>query len=392
LTDATTTDTYDFFDGFNRLIQERKSSPTSNIYAVFDRVYNPAGLLGSTSLPYFSSGSASTSRSTTQPFYTTYIYDPLQRVTRISNAVGNTASTYYQWKTTNTDPNSNIKDHIKDAFGNLVNVVEHSTSVATTTYTYDALNDLATTTDALGNVRNFTYDGLGRRLTAQDLHATGDSTFGTTTYTYDDQGNITSYTDPKGQVVNRAYDALNRMLTEDFTGQSGTEIANTYDSCTYGKGLLCTASSTSAKTSNAYDILGRLSIATTTVNTTNYVMSYVYDRQGNIASTTYPNGSVVEYIYNSAGLPSRIQRKPSGGSYSNIINNYDYAPTGMVQNAKFGNNASTTYFYDANALYRLSNLQTPRARVRACRNSLTLMTPSAISRRYQIPEAPPLLL
>jgi RHS repeat-associated protein len=148
------------------------------------------------------------------------------------------------------------------------------------------------------------------------------------------------------------------MLTEDYTGQSGTELTNTYDSCTYGKGYLCTASSTSAKTSNAYDILGRVSIATTTITNADYTMAYTYDRQGNIASTTYPNGSVVEYVYNSAGSPSRIQRKPSGGSFSNIISNYDYAPNGQALNVKFGNNASTTYFYDANALYRLSNLQT----------------------------------
>jgi YD repeat-containing protein len=43
---------------------------------------------------------------------------------------------------------------------------------------------------------------------------------------------------------------------------------------------------------------------------------------------------------------------------ADVISNYDYAPHGKIQNALFGNNASTTYFYDTNAAYRLSNLQT----------------------------------
>src|SRR5215471_1816159 len=166
----------------------------------------------------FSSGSSYTSPTTVSNFFTNYTYDGLQRMTKTANAVGNTTNTYYQWKTTTVDPNGNSKDTLVDAFGNLVNVVEHASSLATTTYAYDALNNLSTTTDALGNVRHFTYDGLSRRLTAQDLHATTDTTFGTTTYSYDAQGNLTSQTDPKGQVVNRTYDALNRMLTEDYTG------------------------------------------------------------------------------------------------------------------------------------------------------------------------------
>ena len=137
--------------------------------------------------------------------------------------------------------------------------------IATTTYAYDALNNLASTTDSMGNVRHFSYDGLGRRTSAEDFHEVGDGTFGTWSFTYDDQGNVTSQTDPKGQVVNRTYDALNRMLTEDYTGEAGTEVTNTYDSCTNGIGRLCSASSTSAISTSAYDILGRQISATTTV-------------------------------------------------------------------------------------------------------------------------------
>lgn len=359
LSAASTVDTYDYYDGLNRLIQERKQSQTANVYGVFDRVFNQVNELASTSLPYFSSGSSFTNPTTVSNLYTNYFYDPLQRVTKISNAVGTSTNTYYRWTTTTTDPNGHLKDSVVDAFGNLTNVVEHRTDgVGTTTYAYDALNNLATTTDALGNVRAFAYDGLSRRTSAQDLHAVGDATFGTWTYTYDDAGNTTSQTDPKSQVINRTYDALNRMLTEDYTGQAGTEVTNTYDSCTNGIGYLCTASSTSANTTNTYDILGRISISTTTVQNIGYATTYAYDRQGNVTGLTYPNGSQVNYTFNLAGLPNRVQRKASGGSFSDIVSNFDYAPQGQIQNTLFGNNASTTYFYDANSMYRLSNLQT----------------------------------
>src|SRR5262249_9183703 len=122
-------------------------------------------------------------------------------------------------------------------------------------------------------------------------------------------------------------------------------------------GYLCSASSTSASTTNAYDIVGRVTSATTTISNLTYDMQYQYDRQGNVTGLTYPDGSQVNLGYNLAGLPNRMQRKPSGGSFSDIITNYDYSPHGLVQNALFGNNASTTYFYDSSAMYRLSNLQ-----------------------------------
>jgi YD repeat-containing protein len=229
---------------------------------------------------------------------------------------------------------------------------------ATTTYAYDTLNDLASTTDSSGNVRHFTYDGLSRRLSAEDLHAPSDATFGTWNYTYDDQGNMTSQTDPKSQTVNRTYDALNRLVTEDYTGQAGTELKFVYDSCPNGIGYLCSASSTSATSTNAYDILGRLISATTTILGSKYNMQYTYDRQGNVTSSTYPNGSLVAVSYNAAGLPSRIQRKPSGGSFSDVVSSFAYAPTGQITTTVFGSGASTTRTYNANSIYRLSQLQT----------------------------------
>ena len=101
-----------------------------------------------------------------------------------------------------------------------------ASTYATTTYAWYANDTLATTTDADGSVRNFSYDGRGLRLTAQDLHDTAG--LSTWTYTYDDAGNLASFVDPKSQTVNFTYDELNRVLTENYTGQAGTEMEYLY--------------------------------------------------------------------------------------------------------------------------------------------------------------------
>jgi RHS repeat-associated protein len=355
LNSATTTDTYDFYDGLSRLIQERKSSENTGTSTVTDSIYNSAGLLASQSFPYFSAGTSTTAATTTSTLFTNYTYDPLGRTATIVNAVGTTTKTYARWTMTVTDALSHTKDYISDAYGNLAQVVEYASPTATTTYTYDAANDLTKITDASGNIRDFTYDGLGRKLTAEDLHAVGHSSFGTSTYVYDNAGNLTSQTDPKNQVTTKTYDDINRLLTETFNSQA--QVTNTYDSCTNGKGYLCTASSTSALTKNAYDVLGRVSVSTSTIKGTDYATTYGYDRQGNITNLTYPNGIQVANTYNTAGLLESVAQKAVGASsFTNLITNFDYGPTGQVTLKNFASGASTTYAYDPTALYRLTRI------------------------------------
>ncbi len=230
----------------------------------------------------------------------------------------------------------------------------YSTYIYTTNYAYNYLGNLTNITDASGNVRNFTYDGLGRRLTAQDLHATGDSTYGTYTYTYDDAGNLTSKVDAKNQTINYTYDNINRPLTEDYTGQAGTEITNTYDTCTQGRGRMCTASSSAVTLTNTYNALGQLTQEVKVISGNSYTSTYTYDRQGNQLILTNPDNSQVKYIYDSAGMVDRVQRKEStDGSYTDVVSSIDYNPLGQETVITFVNGAITTNTYDDSKLYRL---------------------------------------
>jgi RHS repeat-associated protein len=347
-------DSYVYTDGFDRPIQTRVESETSGVLAVSDTIYDTREFLWKQSLSYFSTGVARTPVTSMPAFLSTFSNDALGRITNIATAVGNTSTTYDQWNSTVTDPRGKVKTFSRDAYDRLVTVIENNSSaVYTTVYTYNGRGDLTGLTDALGNTRSFTYDGLSRRLTAQDLHASGDTTFGIWTYVYDDAGNFSSTLDPKGQTIQFTYDNINRQLTENYTGVSGVEVTNTYDTCTNGVGRLCTVAKTGFSESRAYDPLGRVSLQTRTIEGTPYTTSFAYDRQGNQLTITNPDSSQVQYVYNNAGQLNQVNRKENAGGYVAVVSNIDYAPTERRTVIVNANGTTTTNTYDAGELYRL---------------------------------------
>jgi RHS repeat-associated protein len=361
LNSATTTDSYVYFDGFGKKIEERAEARGTNTYTVKDFFYDKRGLIERESLLYYASSTTytATSSAPANALYVLYAYDPLGRVKTMSNVVGTTTTTYDDWSATTTDAIGNIKSYVKDASGNLVTVGERNgTSTYITQYIYDGNNKLTKITDAEGNIRNFTYDLLGRRLTAQDLHDSADGTFGTWTYAYDDASNIGTTTDPKSQIVVYTYDNVNRPLTENYTGGAGTEVSYAYDSCTNGKGRLCSATTTDAITRYTYNVLGAVATEQKVLNSTTYTTSYGYDRLGNKSSITYPDNTQAKYTYSPAGQLSAVDYLTATGTSTSILSNIDYGPHGAMTVQRYGNGATTTREFDANELYRLRSITT----------------------------------
>jgi RHS repeat-associated protein len=352
---STIVDTYQYFDGLGRPIQSRREAETANTFVTTDRVYNERGELKRESLPYFSTGSASTTATTNGNLLSTYTYDTLGRPKTIANAVGTTTYAYDQWETVVTDANGKPKDLHHDGFNRLSTVEEHNgASTYTTTYEYDSQNSLTKVTDTLSNIRNFTYDGLGRRTKAEDLHASGDSTFGKWLYAYDQAGNVSSSTNPNGQATNYTYDDLERPLTEDYLGGSGTEILYAYDICTNGKGKLCTATSTGATTKYQYNALGALSQDTKTVKNVNYTTAYDYTRRGDPTKVIYPDNSEVTYEYDGSGRLETVRRKESTDpGYSTIARYLTYTPIDTLEYYEYGDTSYTYSEYDPDEVYRL---------------------------------------
>lgn len=68
-----------------------------------------------------------------------------------------------------------------------------------------------------------------------------------------------------------------------------------------------------------------------------------------------PDKSEVKYTYNTAGLLETIQEKESSDTiFSNVVNNFDYAPLGEVSMQNNANGTTTTNTYDQAKLYRLT--------------------------------------
>ncbi|MCU0660174.1 MAG: putative toxin [Candidatus Pacebacteria bacterium] len=356
---STTADTYQYFDGLGRLIQERKEAEASNTFNVSDKAYDARGKTLKESLRYTSTGTARTSPTTTTALYTTYAYDPIGRVLTSTNAVGTTTNAYDDWMTTVTDPAGNMKRYYHDAYENLSAVDEFyaTASAYTTNYEWNLNGKLTKITDALGNVRNFTYDGLDRRLTAQDTHAVSDATYGIWTYTYDDAGNIIQTVSPNALTTNYAYNDVNQVTSEDNTATTDTDIAYSYSSCTNGTGKLCSVTMLlGADTSYLYNSRGTVVNEIKVINGNTYTTSTFYDRQGNISSVVYPDMSEIRYTYNTAGLLESVDRRePSARTFTALITNFDYSPTDQVQTQNDANGVTTMNTYAASALYRLTN-------------------------------------
>lgn len=348
-------DSYTYFDGLGRTIQTRKQTETANNFSVKDLIYNNSALLQQESLPYFSTGSPRTNATTNNALYTSYIYDALQRATSVTTALGTTTNTYDDWKLTVTDANSKLKDLFKDAYDELVRVDEHNgAGLYTTKYDYNGLGKLIKITDANNNVRNFTYDGLGRKLTGEDLHSANDVTFGQWSYNYDDSSNLTSRLDPNAQTCVYSYDKINRPKTEDFAGQAGVEVTYTYDNCTNGVGRLCSVTNSNLTQSMTFNAMGLPVTEDKTIDSVTYHTAYGYDRQGNQTQIVNPDGSEMVYQYNNAALVEQVLSGPSGAGEV-VIQNIDYSPLGQVTVMQYSNGAVTTNTYDAARLYRLQH-------------------------------------
>jgi RHS repeat-associated protein len=354
-----------YLDGLGRTIQTRREMEDSNKYSTTDIIYDQLGRKSKESLPYESTGTAYTQPTTNTSLYITYSYDALNRITKISNILGDTTNTYNGFTTTTTDAEGNKKNFTKDAYGNLTEVKEHNnTETYSTTYTYSPLGHLTKITDAEGNVRNFTYDLLGKRIKDEDLHKPTDTTYGIRSFTYDKAGNMISEKNAEGITTIYTYDKLNRPLTQrklpitmTDSGEyllSTEDSISTYDTCLNGKGRVCKVETSEGSVSYEYDALGRKTKETKVIKGETFTETFSYDRQSNLTEKTLPDTTKYSQTFNTAGLLEATSVKKLGEqTFTPVALDFDYSPEGKVLYNKNSDNTESIYTYDSNALYRL---------------------------------------
>jgi len=182
----------------------------------------------------------------------------------------------------------------------------------TTTYTYDALGNLATVKNALnqtttitavdarglplsvtdpnGVVTNLAYDGVGRvtSITVQG------PTPATTSFTYDPNGLLTQAQAPNGVTLTYSYDAAHRLT--GIADSLGDKIVFTLDAMGNRTGSqILSGSAQVLKTSSAsFDTISRL---LTSVGAAGQTTAYQYDGNSNPTRVTDPRSAVTQRAF-----------------------------------------------------------------------------------------------
>ncbi|WP_323740962.1 LysM peptidoglycan-binding domain-containing protein [Caenimonas koreensis] len=182
-------------------------------------------------------------------------------------------------------------------------LVKASTANRVQAQSFDAANRIATTTDGVGHITTYGYDGLSRSTSVTDSGA--GITARTTTYTYDGAGRTSSVTDALGQTERYTYDGVGNKLTfqnkrnaiwtyeYDAAGRLTDEYTPSVDVTSVTSGLVMTTAARVIRTANTYDAAGNLLSRTEAVGRPEQrTTSYEYDALGRQIRTRFPNVAV----------------------------------------------------------------------------------------------------
>jgi RHS repeat-associated protein len=270
-----------------------------------------SGTLVNTTKSYDSLGRISSS---SQPYYTgasppvtSFAYDVLNRTVKTTDPLG--AVTNYSYngqEITKSDGYGRNFVETLNSVGETVSVVDPAAQVST--YQFDPFGNLVQTVDPQGVTRSMVYDLRGRKTSMNDPD------MGNWAYYYDSLGQFVKQTDAKSQSSTMAYDALGRM-----TQRTEPDLTSywEYDSAR-AECAISTAKAASkldrAWTNNNYsriecfDNFSRSVKEITTIGSKTFTAGIAYDSSGRPSVATYPAG----YAY------------PSGFSTSTVYNSVGY--------------------------------------------------------------------
>jgi RHS repeat-associated protein len=351
-----------FVDGLGRLSQTQLTSdPDGTDYTL--TTYDGMGRVASVTNPY---------RSTSDSTYgvTSNVYDPLGRIQSVTEQDGSVVSTSYSGNsTTVTDEAGKTRESFVDGLGRLAVVIENPGGLNySTTYSYDALDNLTGVTQNSSHSRTFVYDSLSRLTSAYNPES------GTTSYSYDNNGNVITKTDARGVVTcygnwsgsscnGSGYDNLNRVTQKSYS--DGTPSANfQYDaSSDWGATLTntvgrLTESWTSGTPFSAsvysYDSMGRTVLHSQCTPYTcgwgGWAITATYDLIGKITSYSNGQGTTFSQTFDNAGRLLTLTSNLVDANHPAALwtaSATGFYPNGESAQALFGNGLTEASFYES---------------------------------------------
>ncbi|MDN5647460.1 MAG: DUF6531 domain-containing protein [Acinetobacter sp.] len=237
-----------------------------------------------------------------------------------------------------------VKTFSYDAMGRLLTEGQPDGSIVR--YTWDSLGNLTSVTDPAGNTITYSYNGFGEVLT-QKSPATGQ-----TSYTYDNDGNLISLTRADGSVTNYSYDALNRKTQAKTEGQ--VQVWR-YDDCTFGIGRLCATSDGVTGKGYGYTKSGQLTVQVTKIDGTEYNYYWLYDDYDRVFQEGHELIFNSVYIYDELNRVKEVIFKFDTDIIITVVSNILYEPYGGVKSWTYGNGLTEKRSYDQD--YRLTGIR-----------------------------------
>ena len=336
--DGLWTETY--YDGLQRIYRVVREGGASQ-----DTLYNSTAERKWKQSSWYNPGAGETAR------YTVYAYDALGRVRTATAPDGAMAESQYAASTGSRsviqiDENRNGKWVYKDAQGRTTATTQMSNATgqfSTSVSNYDLLGrliDTSASASAIGTT--YTWNSLGQKVSEclPDI--------GCLQYTYDAASNLASSLDAAGRRVVFAYDSEGRLTQRVTTlGKLSSTVTWAYDEPGRGAGIghITTMRDDTGSQSHSYDSLGRQSALTKCVLNLCYNSSQRWDLANRLASETYPDGEVVNYLYDTAG---RLQSIPG------LVTQMTYSSNDQLLSSTYANGAKDSFAYDPNRLWLTS--------------------------------------
>ena len=239
---------------------------------------------------------------------------------------------------------------VTDATGRVVETVGYdargrattskSADGAITTVSLQGNGQVESVWDAENKATSFTHDGHGNVLTRYSPDT------GYTSYSYNNFSQLESETRADGTVIAYEYlpDGRIKTITATSDGQSQSRHF-AYDSCSYGRGRLCSVSETSGEsTSFEYTSLGAIRRRTDVIAGQVLTTQWEYNTAGQLVHLTYPNAAVASYMWQD-GVVRKITLT-HGGTVRTVVDAALYRPFGPIDSFKDVTGVTRSFFYD----------------------------------------------